>query len=403
VNETVSIRRVAQVFNGGTPTAEPGNWGGDVPWATPTDLAPRDGGLLTQTERSLTRFGARTGSAVVPAGSIIMSTRAPIGYLVQCNREMAFNQGCRGLVPTNRILPRFFQHALTARVDELKALGTGSTFQELSTEALGSLKIYLPPQESQRRIADFLDDQVARIDAAIQLRLRQREMMDDRLRASLDNIFVEASRENRQVRRLLAAPPQYGLLPVTPVSDREDWPRYIRTTDIADDGSLHGHTFKSIDPSESVGYIVEPGDVLVSRAGSIGTCAVISETTGRAVFAGYLVRLQFRDFRPRLFRHFTNSSLFLEQVATNVIQSTIQNFNAEKYASLSMPYIEPSRQQLAEKKLDALESSTEALRRGLSLSIGLHEERRWALITAAVTEEFDVSSAGSRAAAAVAG
>lgn len=165
--QVVAIRRVFRVVNGGTPTSDEANWQGEVMWATPVDLAGVDGGRIVSTARTLTREGLHSGSAAVPAGSIVLSTRAPIGYVVETTSELAFNQGCRGLVPRAEVDVRYFRYQLLARRPDLVALGLGSTFAELSSDALASVKVAYPSLRVQRELADQLDAQTARIDALI--------------------------------------------------------------------------------------------------------------------------------------------------------------------------------------------------------------------------------------------
>jgi type I restriction enzyme S subunit len=164
----VALRRLFRVVNGGTPTSDEDNWHGEVPWATPVDLAAVDGGKIASTARSLTRRGLLSGSAAVPAGSLILSTRAPIGYVVETIREMAFNQGCRGLVPRASLDLCYFRYQLVARRADLVALGQGSTFTELSSDALASFKVACPSLAEQREIADRLEVETVRIDALVE-------------------------------------------------------------------------------------------------------------------------------------------------------------------------------------------------------------------------------------------
>lgn len=163
----VPLRRVFRIVNGGTPTSNEQFWNGDVPWATPVDLGSADGKYLASTQRNLTEEGVRTGSRAVPAGSLILSTRAPIGYISQATARMAFNQGCRGLVSSIPLDMRYFRYQLYALREELISRGAGSTFMELSTEALAAVPVVAPPFDEQRRIADFLDAETARIDALV--------------------------------------------------------------------------------------------------------------------------------------------------------------------------------------------------------------------------------------------
>lgn len=164
----VPLRRVARVVNGGTPTPDPDNWDGNVPWATPVDLGRSHGQSIEETVRSLSRTGLQTGSAEVPMGSVILSTRAPVGYVARNSVPMAFNQGCKGIVPAKELDAAFLSYVLQSRREFLAAVSTGTTFLELSTGSLLGAPIPLPTLDQQRAIADFLDRETAQIDAMIE-------------------------------------------------------------------------------------------------------------------------------------------------------------------------------------------------------------------------------------------
>lgn len=173
------LRRLFEVVNGGTPTSEPENWDGAIPWATPVDLGRINGGRIGETQRTLTDEGLRTGSSQVPAGSLVVSTRAPIGYVAETTTAMAFNQGCRGLRPRAELDIRYFRYQLRGSAEQLQALGQGSTFIELSTDNLASFGLIAPPLADQRAIADYLDAETARIDSVVAaLRARQRLLIE---------------------------------------------------------------------------------------------------------------------------------------------------------------------------------------------------------------------------------
>lgn len=154
------LGEVCTVVNGGTPQSSvAAYWGGDVNWLTPKDMGQMDGRHIAETPRKITREGLDNCSArLVPAGSVIMSTRAPIGHLAINDAPMAFNQGCRGMVPGKDLDPLFLFHVLSANIDALNDLGTGTTFKELSASALKGFPIPLPPLDEQRRIVAVLDD-----------------------------------------------------------------------------------------------------------------------------------------------------------------------------------------------------------------------------------------------------
>ena len=156
----VPLGEVCSVVNGGTPQSTvPDYWGGDVNWLTPKDMGQMDGRHIAETPRKITRFGLDNCSArMVPPGSVIMSTRAPIGHLAMNDVPMAFNQGCRGMVPGKHLDPVFLFHVLSANIGALNDLGTGTTFKELSASALKAFPIPLPPLDEQKRIVAVLDE-----------------------------------------------------------------------------------------------------------------------------------------------------------------------------------------------------------------------------------------------------
>ncbi|MYG94936.1 MAG: restriction endonuclease subunit S [Acidimicrobiia bacterium] len=160
------LRRTFDIVNGGTPAS--GNeryWGGETDWLTPDDLGRNRAMWISGGRRKITRDGVQNSSAQVsPEGSIVLSTRAPIGHLAITSVPAATNQGCRTLVPATTVNGCFAYYSLLASRSVLQSLGKGSTFMELTPTDLGGHQIPLPPQPEQRAIAKFLDKQTKRID-----------------------------------------------------------------------------------------------------------------------------------------------------------------------------------------------------------------------------------------------
>ncbi len=155
-----TIGDVCEVVNGGTPkTGVARYWGGPHQWVTPAEMGERETPFIAETERSLTDAGISDSSACsVPPFSVILSSRAPIGHLVINEVPMAFNQGCKGLVPGAEMHFKFLYYWLFSQIDVLNALGTGATFKELSLGKLRTVPVPVPPLVEQRRIAALLDE-----------------------------------------------------------------------------------------------------------------------------------------------------------------------------------------------------------------------------------------------------
>ena len=189
--EARELGDVCAIVNGGTPKSTVAEyWGGDVQWLTPKDMGQMDGREICLTPRTISQSGLdRSSTELVPERSVIVSTRAPIGHLAINTTPMAFNQGCRGLVPGDEIGYLFLYYFLAASRDRLKKLGAGGTFKELSVSSLKTVTITLPVLEEQRRIADCLgslDDLIEAEDWKIgALRLHKQGLMQQ-LFPSLD-------------------------------------------------------------------------------------------------------------------------------------------------------------------------------------------------------------------------
>jgi type I restriction enzyme S subunit len=169
VNRSGALRYFATIKNGTTPASgEPSYWDGDVAWATPDDLGRLTGSYIVETKRMVTQLAvAENNLNLVPVDTVLMSTRAPIGHIAIAARPLTFNQGCRALIPYANTWGPYLLYLLKSRVPELNASANGTTFVELSRDELAAVRITLPTLEAQKRIAAFLDEKTAQIDALI--------------------------------------------------------------------------------------------------------------------------------------------------------------------------------------------------------------------------------------------
>ncbi len=164
----VQLGEVCEVIGGSTPdTKEPSYWSGEIPWVTPTDLGKLAANIIAATDRYITQAGLKSCSTrMLPAGAVVMSTRAPIGHLGVAGIELCTNQGCKSFVPGDDVDSLFLYWALKKSVPAIQALGSGATFTEVSKTALQRFEIPLPPLAEQRRIVARLDQQMAAVEKA---------------------------------------------------------------------------------------------------------------------------------------------------------------------------------------------------------------------------------------------
>ncbi len=157
--EVKTLGEVCEILNGGTPkTKHKEYWDGNIAWITPKDMGQLNSIFALKTSRTISKLGLQKSSAkLLPKNSIILSTRAPIGYLAINTIEMATNQGCRGIIANEIINNYYLFYFLKNSIDLLNELGVGTTFKELSTKALSSIEIPIPPLKQQKQIVAKLD------------------------------------------------------------------------------------------------------------------------------------------------------------------------------------------------------------------------------------------------------
>ena len=195
------IDDVAEVIGGGTPsTKDESNFGGDIAWITPKDLSGYSSRYISRGERNITEKGLRNSSArLLPKGSVLLTTRAPVGYLAISANPVTTNQGFHSLVPKTGYDAEFIYYLLKANVEILKSHSTGTTFGELTGSVLRRLRFCFPAYKEQRAIAHILGT----LDDKIELNRQMNATLEAIARALFKSWFVDfdpvrAKAEGRQ-------------------------------------------------------------------------------------------------------------------------------------------------------------------------------------------------------------
>lgn len=160
------LDQVADIVGGGTPARDnAAYWNGDIPWATPTDITKLGARYIMTTRAAISRAGLEASSAaLLPAGSVLMTSRATIGACAINRVPMTTNQGFQSLVPTPEAIAEFLAYLVAYRISDLIKLAAGSTFLEISRRSVAAFPVALPPLVEQRKIAAIL----ASVDDAIE-------------------------------------------------------------------------------------------------------------------------------------------------------------------------------------------------------------------------------------------
>lgn len=393
---TVPLRRLAHIVNGGTPKEDASNWDGDVPWATPVDLGTAHGGELSDTLRTLTDEGLETGSSAVPAGSVLLSTRAPVGYVAIATQRTAFNQGCKALVPDKRLNSRYLAYALQASTANLQVRSNGTTFLELSTEALKSTRIPYLTVPKQVQIADFLDRETAQIDAMIEAQERVVHLSQEHRAA-----VVAQTLEALETGGAPTVPLRYCLMVQSgvtlghkPSEDDEEYP-YLRVANVQT-GWLDLDVIKTVRVAPDVARraMLRTGDVLITEGGdrtALGRGALWRGEIPGALHQNHIFALRCRDCLDPSFLVYVldTPAARIHFESTRRQTTNLSSTNTAKVKAFKTPLPPVTRQKEVVAELDgALESVNEVIAAAQRVTI-LLRERREALITAAVSGRID--------------
>lgn len=316
--------------------------------------------------------------------------------------------------PQSNDHPRYLAYLFNSEVfrSQVRQRVTGVKVYSVTQAILKSCYTWSPSPIEQNNIVSFLDGKSEKISALISKNKEVLQKLAEQRFSTISEAITKGLDDNvefkdiaggwlqripkhwstRRLKFHATEPLKYGANEAAELTDTT-LPRYIRITDVKADGSLHEHTFRSLEEDTAKPYLLESGDILLARSGAtVGKTFIYDESWGKSAYAGYLIR--FRTNPETIFAEFAyfylNSSAYWANVNSTLIQATIQNFSAEKYANILMP--EPPLLEQIEiikhlkKKLKSIDDMAEKVNSAIEKLIGYQS----ALINAAVTGKIDL-------------
>ena len=283
---------VCKIVSGSTPrSTEPRYWGGQVPWITPDDLSRHTTQMIAFGRRSISDEGyASCSTQMVPPGTVLYTSRAPIGYLAIASQTVCTNQGFKSLIPPDGLSSKYLYWYMRYVTQEVRSRASGTTFEEISGRAMAEVPLVLAPQQEQVRIVAAIEEQFSRLDAASEALARLPRRLDGMRRTLLaamvaadwPTVVLQDVAETR-LGKMLSRKSKTGSGELPYLRNQNvQWGRFdLRDVSVMNFGSGERERFR-----------LEAGDLLVCEGGVVGRCALWEEQLQECYYQKALHRIR---------------------------------------------------------------------------------------------------------------
>ena len=335
------IGEICEIVSGSTPkTSIAEYWDGNVKWITPAELDD-DSYVIQDTVRKITELGVKkTGLTILPKGTVLFSSRAPIGKVAIAGCDMYCNQGFKNLICSDVINNKYLYWYLKSKTTYLNSLGRGATFKELSKKILAEVELEVPHIKRQNEIVQRLE----RLCSIKKKRLEQLQKLDELIQARFVELFGEPILNPKEWKIVtigdIALDVHYGTS--RPAVEGGKYP-YLRMNNLTIDGHLDLTDLKYIDiPEEELEKcVVRKGDILFNRTNSlelVGKTAVF-DLCEDMVIAGYIIRVRLNNkmILPEIFSQYMNHKT-LKKILRGMAKGAVNqaNINAKELQSIKI-------------------------------------------------------------------
>ena len=265
----VKLGQICEVVSGGTPkTNVEEYWNGEFNWITPAEINDNDY-IISDTKRKITQLAIEKKKLpLLPKGTVLLSSRAPIGKVAITGKEMYCNQGFKNLICSDEICNEYLYWYLKSKKEYLNSLGRGATFKEISKKIVENIEIKLPEIERQRKIVDKLK----KVDKIIQRRKNQSRLLD----------VVE--------RNAIKRGPFGGSLKKQDFVE-EGYLVYEQKHAIHEDFEYEKYYITKKKYEDMIAFKVIPGDLIVSCSGTLGRIAEVPNNAPEGIINQALLKL----------------------------------------------------------------------------------------------------------------
>jgi type I restriction enzyme S subunit len=368
--KVMALGEVAEVVGGGTPSRDtPAFWGDDHYWITPSEVVAIDGKMASHSKEKISNLGlASSGAKLHPPGTILMTSRASIGFAAIAVEDICTNQGFQSLRCGKALDNWFALHQIRHRRAELQQLAAGSTFLEVSGSNIRSFPFVIPPLPEQKKIAEILSG----IDKLIIKKEKQICILENLEKSVLDALTDQELRAGTRCAPLseIVSPGRkitYGIVQAGP--NIKDGIPYIRVTDMSDE-ELDINKMLRTSPEIAEKFKrseVQEGDIVVALRGIIGATHLIDDrTSGANLTQGTALLSKSDKCLPLYVNTILKSQFCREQFSLLSKGSTIVEITLSSLATLMIPLPNISTQERIANSIASIKRQISSNRKSLA-------------------------------------
>lgn len=381
--EYKKIKDVGVVIGGTTPsTANPAFWNGNICWISPAELKGEH--YLYDSAKKITEEAVSAKNLKeLPIGTVILSSRAPIGKLAINKVPMYCNQGFKCIICGNELYNEYLYWWLYGKKDYLNSLGTGATFPEISKSVVENIQIPIPPLSEQHRIVEYLDTQFAKIDALKTNAEQQLQAAKDLFQSALKDLMTPMEGwEEKKLKDI--GKTQTGCTPSkSNVSFYGDYMPFIRPAELNIDG-IGGISYDSEIKLSKLGVqqcrLIRKDSILMCCIGSVGKTAY----TTRDITCNQQINAitPYEEFNPRFVYYVLLSPRFQEEAIkiANSARATLAIISKGKWENIIVAIPPLYNQQYIANQLDSLSANIKSLQSNYEQTLTLCNDLKQSLL-----------------------
>ncbi len=275
MSEKLKLGQLAEIVSGSTPrTNVKEYWDGNILWITPAEIQEDDYYIL-DTQRKITQLAVeKTNLRILPKGTVLLSSRAPIGKVAICDNEMYCNQGFKNIICSEKLNNRYVYYYLKYNVEYIKSLGRGATFKEISKGIVENLEIPFIDKQKQIEVANKLD----KITEIIKIRKEQIKYFEEIIKSQFVEMFENKNIEKKTLQDITIKITDGSHNPPNGIDENVGYMMLSSQNIVNDKINYENARYLSKEDfeKENARTDLKNGDVLLTIVGTVGRTAIIS-------------------------------------------------------------------------------------------------------------------------------